>query len=53
MLLTLLRSTGAGPAVVPYIKVSGTWQSATVTYIKVSGTWQTATVFYKVSGAWL
>jgi hypothetical protein len=48
MLLTLL-SPQVG--VVAYIKVAGTWQTATV-FIKVAGTWQPATPFFKDTGTW-
>ena len=34
-----------------FIKVSGTWQTATP-YIKVAGTWQPATPSIKVTGTW-
>jgi hypothetical protein len=50
-LLPLVAPPPPPVGVVAYIKVAGTWQTATP-YIKVAGTWQPATPSIKVSGTW-
>lgn len=37
-----------------FVKVSGTWRTATAAYVKVAGTWRTAKTHYiKIAGTWI